>query len=135
MFSNLSELNLHSTASYPPKLAIFAVICGSPSLIPNGFHGTPTSTVEGGTVTYSCDTGYQLSGVATVSCESDGNWKTIPSCLGMACMAYHFVPKPQLNFFSTINCYSCLWLTTINSKWIPWGTNKYSRRRDGGLRL
>ena len=108
-----------------------AVSCGSPPSISNGSPGTPTSTTFGGTVTYSCVTGYQLSGVATVSCESDGNWKTIPSCLGMA---WHIILFQNHNS-TIIYCYSYLWLTTINSKWIPWDTNKYSRRRDGGLRL
>ena len=64
-------------------LISITAICGSPPSIPNGFHGAPTNTVAGGTVTYSCSEGYQLSGSANVTCDSDGNWKTVPTCLGI----------------------------------------------------
>ena len=56
-----------------------AVSCGSPPSIDNGSPGTPTSTIFGGTVTYSCDTGYTLSGSATITCQASG-WETPPVC-------------------------------------------------------
>ena len=58
------------------------VSCGSPPSISNGSPGTPTSTMIGGTVTYSCDTGYTMSDSANnlVTCLSTGNWSAPPSC-------------------------------------------------------
>ena len=59
-----------------------SVSCGSPPSISNGFPGTPTSTMVGGTVTYSCDTGYIMSDSANslVTCLSTGQWSAPPSC-------------------------------------------------------
>ena len=59
-----------------------AVSCGSPPFISNGSPGTPTRTTFGGTATYTCDTGYQRSGSATVTCEASGSWSVRPSCNG-----------------------------------------------------
>ena len=59
-----------------------AVDCGPPPSVTNGSPGTPTSTTFRGTVTYSCDSGYSQSGVATVTCLSDGSWSTTPTCTG-----------------------------------------------------
>ena len=64
-------------------LSYTVVDCGSPPSIGYGFPGTPTSTTFGGTVTYSCYSGYILSGSATVFCLSTGSWNTRPTCTGM----------------------------------------------------
>jgi hypothetical protein len=41
-----------------------------------------TSTAPGATATYSCGSGYALSGAATIKCKSDGTWSdAAPSCL------------------------------------------------------
>jgi len=35
----------------------------------------------GDTITYACVTGYEItSGSATVTCQSNGRWSTIPNC-------------------------------------------------------
>lgn len=60
-----------------------AVDCGPPPGITNGSPGTPTKTTFGGTVTYSCSSGYQLSGSAPVTCMASGSWSTRPTCVGM----------------------------------------------------
>ena len=57
--------------------------CGQPPSIGYGSPGTPTSTTFGGTVTYSCTSGYILSGSPTVTCLSSGSWGTRPTCTGM----------------------------------------------------
>ena len=65
-------------------LDLTAVDCGSPPSITNGSPGTPTSTTFGGTVTYTCiNSGYILSGSATVACLASGSWSTRPTCTGM----------------------------------------------------
>ena len=59
-----------------------AIDCGTPPTITNGSPGTPTSTTFRGTVIYSCDNGYTLSGSATVTCLASGSWSTTPTCIG-----------------------------------------------------
>ncbi len=63
--------------------------CNSPPSIPNGSHRTPTRTTVGGTVTYTCNTGYQRSGSATVTCQASGSWSTRPICHGTAYLTLH----------------------------------------------
>ncbi len=58
-------------------------MCDSPPTIANGSPGTPTSTEPGGTVIYTCNTGYQISdGVTTetLTCMTDLSWGTLPVC-------------------------------------------------------
>ena len=64
------------------NLQIPAISCGPPPMISNGSSGTPTSMMFEGSVTYSCENGYELSGSAMVTCEASGNWSTLPSCRG-----------------------------------------------------
>ncbi|XP_064386689.1 sushi, von Willebrand factor type A, EGF and pentraxin domain-containing protein 1-like [Halichondria panicea] len=49
------------------------VTCGPPPPIPNGSPGTPTSTMLRGKVIYSCDSGYELFGSTTATCEASGS--------------------------------------------------------------
>ena len=61
------------------------VNCEAPPSINNGSPGAPTMTTLGGTVNYTCDSGYVVSlGVtmATVTCLFNGMWSTPPTCLG-----------------------------------------------------
>ena len=60
-----------------------AVDCGTPPVLTNGSPGTPDMTTLGGTVTYSCKSGYILSGSTTVTCLASGSWSTRPTCTGM----------------------------------------------------
>ncbi len=58
------------------------VDCGPPS-IGNGSPGTPTRTTYLGTVTYTCDSGYEVStGVTTAmaTCLASGTWDPVPTC-------------------------------------------------------
>ena len=43
---------------------------------------TFTGTTTGETATYTCNTGYQLLGAATVTCEASETWATRPICDG-----------------------------------------------------
>ena len=65
------------------------VDCGLPPSISDGTSGTPSSTTFGGTVTYSCNNGYILSGSATVSCLASGIWDTTPECTGKVISGVH----------------------------------------------
>ncbi len=63
-------------------MVAIAVTCGPPPPIPNGSPGTPTSTILRGTVIYSCDSGYELFGSTTATCEASGSWTLRPICAG-----------------------------------------------------
>ncbi len=69
--------------SYQYILLKYTVIsCGNPPNIANGMVSS-TGTTFGETATYSCNTGYQRSGSATVTCQDTGSWSTRPSCTGI----------------------------------------------------
>ncbi len=59
-----------------------AVYCGTPPLIPSGSPGTPTTSTFTGTVTYSCNDGYALFGIATSTCQENATWSRPPECRG-----------------------------------------------------
>ena len=58
------------------------VDCGEPLTIPNGSPETPTITTFGGTVYYTCNVRFLISGSATVTCEASGSWSKRPTCSG-----------------------------------------------------
>lgn len=61
---------------------ITAVDCGHPSGPPNG-HVAVAEVSFGSVATYSCNTGYGLSGPATRTCLSNGEWSSsAPTCNG-----------------------------------------------------
>ncbi len=67
-------------------ILLSAVDCGSPSTIVNGSPGTPTSTTYLRTVTYTCDTGYEVSNgvaTATATCMANRMWEPAPTCQRM----------------------------------------------------
>ena len=76
IYSFYSSVLMHVLISTP------SVSCGSPPSIPNGSPGTPTSTMVGGTVTYSCDPGYIMMDSTNnlVTCLSTEEWSALPSC-------------------------------------------------------
>ena len=58
--------------------------CGPPTVPTNGLVDTPYGTTFGSTATYTCDTGYILSGSQSRSCGADGNWTSSePFCEGV----------------------------------------------------
>ena len=78
LFSVLSTSNLFIVFCY------YSVVdCGPAPSITNGSPGTPDMTTFGGTVTYTCDNGFTLSGSAMITCLATGSWSTPPSCTGV----------------------------------------------------
>ena len=58
----------------------------------NGQVDTSNGTIVGSIATYTCDTGYALSGSQSRICGADGNWtSTVPMCKG----------KPSCNLHSS----------------------------------
>ena len=57
-----------------------AVSCGPPPSIGNGFINSSTGTTFGETTTYSCDSGYTLSGSDNIACQANMTWETPPVC-------------------------------------------------------
>ncbi|XP_064386053.1 sushi, von Willebrand factor type A, EGF and pentraxin domain-containing protein 1-like [Halichondria panicea] len=59
------------------------VDCRTPPSITNGFSGIPTTTTFTGTMTYSCNDGYALFGIATSTCQANATWSRSPKCRGI----------------------------------------------------
>ncbi|XP_052811572.1 deleted in malignant brain tumors 1 protein-like [Mya arenaria] len=53
--------------------------CGTVPAVPNSTYTTPTNTLLGARVTYSCNSGYTASGAETIKCLTSG-WATRPVC-------------------------------------------------------
>ncbi|XP_064386526.1 sushi, von Willebrand factor type A, EGF and pentraxin domain-containing protein 1-like isoform X2 [Halichondria panicea] len=61
------------------------VDCETPPSIINGSPGIPTTTTFTGTVTYSCNDGYALFGIATSTCQANATWSRPPECRAIEC--------------------------------------------------
>jgi formylglycine-generating enzyme required for sulfatase activity len=62
------------------------VDCGTLSAPSNGTVNTPSGTGRGATATYSCSSGYTLSGTSTRTCGDTGTWAgTAPTCTAVDC--------------------------------------------------
>ena len=69
---------IYASPDFPP-----VINCGTPPSVSNGSPGTPTNTLINGMVTYTCDSGYEVStGVttATATCTITENWEPLPTC-------------------------------------------------------
>ena len=108
------------------------VSCGVPPPGTNASPGTPTSTVYQGTMTYTCDTGYQVSNgitTATATCVANRMWEPVPTCSRMLCTVLCALLLMAL-------LYSCgLWGTSTCHQCISWSTNQHNSRRDTPLHL
>ena len=70
--------------SYMILLILTAVDCGSLSDPDNGSVNHTAGTTLGQTATYSCNTGYNLVGDSTRTCQATGIWSgSAPTCQGM----------------------------------------------------
>ena len=70
-------------------LFILAVVyCGNLTDPANGSVTHTSGTTFGQTATYSCNTGYNLVGDSTRTCQATGNWSgSAPTCVGMLLMS------------------------------------------------
>ena len=60
------------------------VDCGGLDII-NGYISYSTGTTYNSVATYSCDTGYELQGGQTRTCQNNGTWSgDMPSCQSKA---------------------------------------------------
>ncbi|XP_064386156.1 uncharacterized protein LOC135334774 isoform X2 [Halichondria panicea] len=59
------------------------VSCGNPPIIISGMMTSSTGTTFGAMATYTCNTGYQRSGSATITCQASGSWSTAPVCTAL----------------------------------------------------
>ena len=65
-------------------LSLTAVDCGSLPDPANGQFDHTAGTALGQTTNYRCNTGYNLVGDITRTCQSSGNWSgTAPTCQGV----------------------------------------------------
>ena len=63
---------------------LLTVDCGSLPDPANGSVNHTAGTTMGHTATYSCNTGYNLVGNSTHTCQATGNWSgNAPTCQGM----------------------------------------------------
>ncbi|XP_053403775.1 uncharacterized protein LOC128558464 [Mercenaria mercenaria] len=92
------------------------VKCGHPIKIENGNYLKINETTFNSTISVECLDGYELSGSATILCESTGNWTGSPKCLPINCSLTNISDNfntsgLQDNFFSVnssviLNCNS-----------------------------
>ena len=64
-------------------MSFYSVVvdCSSPPTLTTGQVDTSSGTTFGSTVTYTCNTGYTLTGSSSLTCGSDGNWSPVsPTC-------------------------------------------------------
>ena len=70
----------------------------------NPLHGsvsTPDGVVFEATATYSCESGFELKGEATATCQTDGTWSSLqPQCLRICKQSYSTVRRLSFrNYF------------------------------------
>ena len=65
-------------------MSLTAVDCGPLTDPANGIVNHTAGTTSEQTATYSCNTGYNLVGDRTRTCQAEGNWSgSAPTCEGM----------------------------------------------------
>ncbi|XP_053338706.1 C4b-binding protein alpha chain-like [Clarias gariepinus] len=70
----------------PPQCTV--ITCSKPPDIANGqFYPSKLLYEYGQSVTYSCDTGFRLSGISTIVCTDDETFQKSPQCLEVTCDA------------------------------------------------
>ena len=76
-------------------LLLTVVECGTLNATTNGQVNHTAGTTFGQTATYSCDTGYNLVGNSTRTCQADGVWSgSEPTCQGVLLLS---TPEHTMN--------------------------------------
>ena len=102
-------------------LFLTAVDCGSLPDPANGRVDHTAGTSLGQTATYSCNTGYNLVGNSTRTCQAEGNWSgNTPTCQGMSL-------KGDL---STFICVCAQHITICPVWWVIFHRAKFSRKNN-----
>ena len=71
-----------------------AIKCNSPPTITDGSTDCAASTAFGGTCTASCNSGFHMTGTATLTCQDSnsdgsGDFSTAPTCAGILLMYFY----------------------------------------------
>ena len=83
LWNNIDIMNDELRLSYV-FLSLTAVDCGNLTDPANGQVNHTTGTTFRQTATYSCNTGYNLVGNSTRTCQASGNWSgSAPTCAGI----------------------------------------------------
>ena len=93
-------------------IACERVNCGTPIALAFGSVATPGGSEFGASANYSCNPGYELAGVATVTCQADGQWSpTLASCIPLDCGAPSMVANASTALSATttgsVATYTC----------------------------
>ena len=83
-----------------------AVDCGN---LPNPANGqvTTTGTTFGQNATYSCNTGYNLMGDSTRTCQATGNWSgSAPTCERMFLLSEHHLSITYMIYLSFLQLWT-----------------------------
>ena len=82
-----SSLTCLSNASWNGSKPLCVIVsCENPETLSNGALSEGASFSYGSTLSYSCNTGYNLTGADTLNCLSNGSWDApVPSCLPVNC--------------------------------------------------
>ena len=100
------------------KFLILSVVdCGTLTNPANGQVNHTAGTIFGRTATYSCNTGYNLVGDNTCTCEATGAWPgSVPTCQGVLLLKFSYqlcseqmctrrISHNQVNKFNLANTY------------------------------
>ena len=107
MLLNVSILNYRLT-QYFSLIVIYSQDCGSLTTPGNGSVQLTVAgtTTYGATATQSCNTGFDLTGVTTITCGADGNWSDPAITCTIKGNLYTVTVIISLNIFYCQNIYS-----------------------------
>ena len=113
---NVVHVHVHSDNNIKENNFSSAVNCGDLPAPDNGRVIFLDGTVFGSVVTYECNAGFNLVGIAIRSCEADGNWSGIDP----TCESKHPIKLKFSLYFRSLSshAFSCsVWFTTSSIWW------------------
>ena len=91
-------------------VSVHAGGCGDPGAVSDGVIPTVSGTAVGDTVTYTCQSGYTLSGNSTRTCQPNGSWSdNAPKCISKYCIVCMCRVQSPFVFFQW-PLHTCLWV-------------------------